>query len=241
MKEDLLTLDKVAIAFRFRSGLFRSGTYSALKDISFSVKEGESLGIVGRNGAGKTTLLRLLAGVFKPDNGSIIRHKPIRVSLLSLQLGFDPQLTGRDNAILSGLLLGFSHRAILSNLDEIIAFSELGDFIDLPVKTYSSGMLARLGFSVALKMSPDILLIDEVLGVGDNNFRDKSAAAMREKIKSDQTVILVSHSAYEIKNLCDRAVWIEKGVTQMVGDSASVVDAYLSFMRTLQAHAAQTV
>jgi lipopolysaccharide transport system ATP-binding protein len=241
MKADLLTLDKVAVSFRFRSGLFRTGTYPALKEISFSVKEGESLGIIGRNGAGKTTLLRLLAGVFKPDSGSLIRHRRIKVSLLSLQLGFDRQLTGRDNAILSGLLLGFSRRSILSHLDEIISFSELGDFIDLPVKTYSSGMSARLGFSVALKMSPDILLIDEVLGVGDNNFRDKSATAMREKIKSNQTVILVSHSSSEIKNLCDRAVWIEKGITKMVGDSASVVDTYLRFMRTLQAQSAPTV
>ena len=226
----LIALAKAGVSYRYRRSLFTTGSFDALTGMSFSLKEGETLGIIGPNGAGKTTLLRLLARIYKPDSGKIHYRKNLKISLLSLQLGFDQDLSGRDNAILSGMLLGFSHKEIMARLDAIIDFSELESFIHMPVKTYSSGMMARLGFSVALQMSPDILLIDEVLGVGDTGFQAKSTSAMQDKIRSNQTVVLVSHSAGNIRHLCDRAVWIEHGVRRMVGPSNQVMDEYEEYI-----------
>lgn len=231
MSRWMIALAKVGVTYKFRHSLFSTGSFEALKDLSFSLKEGETLGVIGRNGAGKTTLLRLLAGIYKPDRGKVHIRRRLKISLLSLQLGFDHELSGRDNAILSGMLMGFSHGEIMRRLDAIIEFSELDEFISRPVKTYSSGMLARLGFSVALQMSPDVLLIDELLGVGDSGFQAKSTTAMRDKIRSNQTVVLVSHSGANIRNLCDRAVWIEQGTRRMVGDSNQVMDAYEEYIQ----------
>ena len=154
----------------------------------------------------------------------------MNTALLSLQVGFDPELSGRINAILGGMFLGYKKKVVIAQLDKIIEFAELEDFIDMPVKSYSSGMRARLGFSVALEMNPDVLLIDEVLGVGDVEFRKKSMAVMKERLLSDQTIVLVSHSAGTVKELCNRAVWIEDGVSRMVGDSGEVVAAYEEYM-----------
>ena len=223
--DTLITVQNVGVCFNTRKSFFRRDHIEALKDVSFSLKRGDSLGVVGRNGAGNTTLLRLLGGIILPDKGKVINNKAM-TALLALQVGFDPELSGRVNAILSGMLLGFRKYEVEANLKQIIEFSELGLLIDKPIKSYSAGMKARLGFSVALEMCPDVLLIDEVLGVGDIQFRKKSIAVMREKLKSDQTIVLVSHDANTVKQLCNRAVWIEEGVSRLEGDAEEVVCAY---------------
>jgi len=221
----LLQLEHVGVAFPKGRGLRHRGHYWALEDVSLTLHQGETLGVIGRNGVGKTTLLRVIAGIIDPDRGKL--HNPgVRASMLSLQVGFAGQLTGRENAILSGMLLGASRRHMERAMDEIIAFSELGAFIDEPVASYSAGMKARLGFSVALQADPDVLLIDEVLGVGDEPFRKKSAQAIHERIASERTVILVSHNVELMRQLCDRVVWIEEGISRLEGPSSEVLDAY---------------
>jgi lipopolysaccharide transport system ATP-binding protein len=205
----------------------------ALRDVTFSVMAGETVGVIGRNGAGKSTLLKILAGIIAPDRG-MVRRAPLRASLLSLQVGFLAHLTGRENAILSGLLLGQSKTEVLANLDSIFSFAELLDVGDEPLGTYSSGMRARLGFSVAYHAAPEILLIDEVLGVGDEGFRTKSSNAIRELIRSNRTVVLVSHSGDTIKRLCDRVVWIEHGTTHALGTPAEVLPRYQEHVKQLE-------
>lgn len=230
----ILELNNVGLAYsEGRLRLFSRRLFWVLKNISFTLYEGETLGIIGRNGAGKSTLLRLLAGIYREDRGTVVRHGA-RASLLSLNAGFAQQLTGRENAILSGILLGMRKREIEAKLDEIHEFSELGDFFDEPLHTYSSGMRARLGFSVAFQIQPEIMLVDEVLGVGDENFRVKSSAAMRQRIRDNGTVILVSHSIGTINELCDRAVWINDGETQIEGEVRTVVEAYLKHEKQLR-------
>jgi lipopolysaccharide transport system ATP-binding protein len=221
----VLSLRNVAVSYRRRTGVLQWSKYWALKDVSFDVYHGETLGVIGRNGAGKSTLLRLLAGIIAPDRGEI-GVNGCRVSLLSLQVGFIPHLTGRQNAILSGMLLGLHRREIERRMDEIVAFSELEEFIDEPVRSYSMGMRARLGFSVACQANPDVLLVDEVLGVGDMAFRKKSSEAMRERIRSNKTVVLVSHSLQIIRDLCDRVIWIDGGKNCLEGRPESVLKQY---------------
>ena len=228
-KEPIISLKNVGVRFGYRRSFFKHDVVAALRDVSFKLYPGDSLGVVGKNGAGKSTLLSLLGGIILPDSGKII-SKNVKTSLLALQVGFDPELSGRTNAILSGMLLGFQYEQVKANLDKIIAFSELGEFIDKPVKTYSAGMKGRLGFSIALEMNPDVILIDEVLGVGDVDFRKKSMAVMKEKLLSDQTIVLVSHSGQIVKNFCSRVIWIEDGVSKMDGDPKEVVDAYENYM-----------
>ena len=167
----------------------------------------------------------MLAGILRPDRGELINHG-VQAALLSLQIGFVPYLTGRQNALLSGMLIGLHRKEVIEKMADIQAFSELGEFFDQPISTYSSGMKARLGFSVAFQLDPDVLLIDEVLGVGDSDFRRKSSAVMHDKIRSDKTIVLVSHSAETIRQLCDRAVWIEAGVTRAYGDTPDVLSCY---------------
>ena len=224
--EPLMKLHNVGVYYSRRTGFFRRERFWALKDVSLDLRSGETLGIIGRNGAGKTTLLRILAGIIRPNKGQIV-HNNVRASLLSLQVGFSPHLSGRDNAILSGMLLGLPRREVEAKMDEIIAFAELEEFIDQPMRTYSTGMRARLGFSVAFQANPDLLLLDEVLGVGDAAFKEKSTAAMREKICSDQTVVLVSHSPATIREICDRVIWIHDGVTRAEGETETILKAYL--------------
>ena len=199
--------------------------YWALRDVSFDVYRGETVGVIGRNAAGKTTLLKVLAGIIKPDRGTITRSD-INVSLLSLQVGFIPHLSGRENAILSGILLGLTKREAMARLPDILEFSELDDFIDEPISIYSAGMRARLGFSVAYFATPEVLLIDESLAVGDKDFRVKSAAAIREIITSNRTVVLVSHDLNTIRQLCDRVIWIEQGETIGVDIPEKVIPDY---------------
>jgi lipopolysaccharide transport system ATP-binding protein len=225
-----ITLDHVRCTYRIKQGFFRFKPYHALQDVSFTVVEGETLGIIGRNGAGKTTVLKLIAGILRPDSGRVIKRPGISVSLLSLQVGFDPELSGRENILLGGLCLGISKKRILECTDDIIAFSDLGAFVENPIKTYSSGMRARLGFSIGMELSPDVLLIDEVLGVGDYAFQKKASEALHAKIGSGKTVILVSHDLFQMKQICDRVVWIENGRTQCIGDPAEIIDAYQNLL-----------
>lgn len=227
----IITLENVGCTYSVRKGFLRIGKYEALNDISFSINRGETLGIIGRNGAGKSTLLRLVAGVIQPDVGNVIRHTPVSISLLTLQLGFSAELTGRDNAILGAMFLGHSRKDAIASLDGINEFAELGHWFEEPLKSYSSGMKARLGFAVAMEMSPDVLLVDEVLGVGDESFRKKSTAAMKEKMLSGQTVLFVSHNANTIRELCSSVVWIENGVTKMVGETKEVLAAYAASLK----------
>lgn len=226
----IVEFENVGVRYKSEKRLFSKRYYDALKDVSFQLYAGETLGVLGRNGAGKSSLLRLLADIIEPDWG-VIRKQRVKTSLLALQVGFDPQLSGRDNAVIAGMLLGFSRSDVLGKIDRIIEFSELGDFIDEPVKTYSTGMASRLGFSIALELDAELLLIDEVLGVGDDAFRRKSTDAMRKKLKSDQTVVLVSHSADTVRELCDRAIWIDGGVARAQGSVDEVVELYQQSMQ----------
>lgn len=226
MSEQLaLSLRNVGAFYWRQAGYLRKERFWALKDVSFELYHGESLGVIGRNGAGKSTLLQVLAGILRPDRGTMINHG-VQTALLSLQIGFVPYLTGRQNALLSGMLIGLQRKEVIEKMADIKKFSELEDFFDQPISTYSSGMKARLGFSVAFQLNPDVLLIDEVLGVGDADFQRKSSAIMHEKIRSDKTIVLVSHSAETIRRLCDRAVWIEEGVSCAYGDTSEVLTSY---------------
>ena len=227
----LLQVQDVGVAYYLKGkNLFRPKKFQALKNITFDLHEGDSVGIVGNNGAGKSTLLRLIAGIFEPDEGQILFADPsVRASLLSFDLAFFPHLSGRENAILGGMLQGHSRDQMLNNMDEIKAFSELGDFFEQPLMTYSQGMKARLAFSVAFQIRPDILLVDEILGVGDAKFQEKSSSLMQERIKSHHsTVIIVSHRPRIIETICNRVIWIENGEIVMTGSTKDVLKEYAS-------------
>ena len=199
----------------------------AVRGLDLVIHEGEKLGIMGRNGCGKSTLMRLLAGIYSSDEGAMTYHrKDCHVELLSLGVGFEGHLSGAENAVLNGMLMGKTRRYMLSRLDSIREFSGLGEFFDMPVYTYSSGMGLRLGFSVAMETDPDVLLIDEVLGVGDEVFVKKSEEALQQKFAGDRTVVLISHDAGTITRMCTRAVWLEKGRILAEGDPLSVAAAY---------------
>lgn len=228
---NIIQLDKVCIRYRTRQSFFRHHYFDALNGISFAVKQGETLGLIGRNGCGKSTLLKVLAGIYRPDKGKITFNTS-RISLLSLGLGFDLELSGRDNAIISAMLLGASKREAMEKAGAIVDFSELGDFYDQPVKTYSSGMRARLGFSVAVTMHADVLLIDEVLGVGDARFKAKAERVMLDRVNSNQTVVFVSHSLGQVKRLCERTIWLDAGKVRQSGETADIVSQYQQFMQT---------
>ncbi len=202
----------------------------ALKNLTFKIESGQTVGVIGSNGSGKTTLLKTIAGIFKPDSGEI-KLSTESVSLLTLGAGFQSELSGFENIYINGLLLGFTKKEIDQTVEDIIAFSELGDFIYNPLKTYSSGMKSRLAFSIASQIEPDILLIDEVLGVGDESFKKKSYAKMEELIHSDRTVILVSHSLGVIENMCDKVLWIEKGEYMAYGTTKEITPKYREYMR----------
>ena len=202
----------------------------AVKNLSFSLEKGEILGIVGRNGSGKSTLLRAISGIFVPDQG-YVDLKGNSVSLLSIGVGFSPEISGRENIFLSGMLLGFSEREIKEKLNDIITFSELGKFIDYPVRTYSSGMYSKLAFSITVSLKTDIVLIDEVLSVGDVRFKNKSYSKMQELINDqNRTVIIVSHSLSSLKSLCSKILWIDNGELKLFGDTKSVLKSYKKYM-----------
>lgn len=225
-QDPLVSLDRVGVSYVRTLGFVRRTAFWALRNVSFDIYSGETLGIIGRNGAGKSTLLQLLAGIIRPDTGTVSSRDGIRAALLSLQVGFLPYLTGRENALLSGMLLGLRKGEMRSRLSAVEEFSELGEFFDQPLRAYSSGMLARLGFSVALQLEPDILLVDEVLGVGDAEFQRKSSAAMSAKIHGGMAVVLVSHSAPTVRQLCTRAILMEGGKLRAEGKTEEILKLY---------------
>jgi len=199
--------------------------FYALRGITFEVKKGEVLGIIGNNGAGKSTLLRVIAGIYAPDSGFVKVNGTVS-ALLSLGAGFENELSGVDNIYINGLYMGIPEKKIDTIVDEIIDFSGLAEFIYQPVKTYSSGMRARLGFSISFFVKCDIMLIDEILGVGDKDFKKKSTQAIYDLIKSQITVLLVSHNTNTIHDLCERCIWLEKGKIKMFGETDGIIDAY---------------
>ena len=225
-KPVMLELDKVSLNFSTSKATFDHGVHHVLDDVSFKLYENETLGIIGRNGAGKTTMLRIMAGILAPTSGTVSLNPGKTSSLLSIGLGFRADLSGRDNAMLAAMLQGSSKKQARSYLEEIKEFSDLGDSFEEPVKTYSSGMRSRLGFTTALMTHVDILLIDEVLSVGDAQFKAKAASAMKGRIGGDQTVVFVSHTDSQIEELCDRAIWIDKARIASEGETGKVLQDY---------------
>ena len=204
--------------------------FVAVKGISFYVREGEILGIIGKNGSGKSTTLNALAGIFSPDSGSIDLNGH-SISLLSIGVGFIREMTGRENITLSGMLLGFTEEQVKAKEQEIIDFAEIGEFIDMPVRTYSSGMYSKLAFSITAILETDIMLIDEVLSVGDQKFKKKSYEKMKSLISNkDRTVVIVSHSIETLKQRCDTVMWMHEGQIKRIGDPDEVLDEYVAFM-----------
>ena len=206
----------------------KNNNFWALKDVNFEINRGEVVGFIGSNGAGKSTLLKVVAGVMKPTKGNVDVYGNI-CPMIELGAGFDTQLTARENIYLNGAVMGYSKELIDSKFDEIVEFSELKDFLDVPVQNFSSGMVARLAFSIATIVDPEILIVDEILSVGDIAFQAKSEAKMMQMIGGGTTVLFVSHSIEQIKKMCNRVVWIEHGVVQKIGGK-EVCDEYLKFM-----------
>lgn len=224
-----LTADRLSLTFRNGIRLFSRQQITVLQDISFSVGRGETFGVVGGNGAGKSTLLRVLAGIYQPTRGRL-DTSVASVSLLNLQLGFDDNLDARDNIVLSGMLMGMSRRRMRELTGEILDYAELGSSVELPVRSYSTGMRARLGFAISKCARPDVILLDEVLSVGDGHFREKAEATMREMLQGDQTVVFVSHDSGRIREMCGRVCWLKDGRVQMLGPANEVMDAYDEFI-----------
>lgn len=223
-------MNNISIRKTFLHKKKRNEVFEAVKHVSFSVQEGDILGIIGKNGSGKSTLLKSIAGVFSPNAGTIDLNGH-SVSLMSLGVGFKDSLSGRENIILSGMLLGFTEKEIEAKSQDIIEFAEIGDFIDRPVRTYSSGMYSKLAFSITAMLETDIMLVDEVLSVGDEQFRLKSLNKMKELINGkNRTVIIVSHSISTLKELCDQVLWLHGGEVRMLGDTEDVLRQYAAYM-----------
>lgn len=199
-----------------------------LDDISFEVKRGEVIGIIGKNGAGKSTLLKIIAGVLKPSNGKVTVNGKI-APMLELGSGFDPELSGRENIFLNGAILGYSDEFLKSKYDEILEFSELAEFIEMPIRNYSSGMVARLAFSIATVVKPEVLIVDEVLSVGDAGFQTKSLNRMKELMSGGTTVLFVSHSLTQIEEMCSKVLWLENHKVKQFGDTKSICDEYKNY------------
>ena len=223
-------LNSVSVQKSFLRKKVREEVFEAVKHVSFEVEEGGILGIIGKNGSGKSTLLKSIAGVFSPNTGTI-DLKGHSVSLMALGVGFKDNLTGRENIVLSGMLLGFSEKEIEARAQDIINFAEIGEFIDRPVRTYSSGMHSKLAFAITAMLETDIMLVDEVLSVGDERFKKKSLAKMKELINDkNRTVVIVSHSIPTLKELCDKVLWIHDGEMKEIGEPAEVLKHYTDFM-----------
>ena len=233
MNGPLISVQKVGVCYRRAHGFFKGAKseFWALENVSFAVREGETIGVLGRNGAGKSTLMRVLAGIIAPDRGRLEMRRGLRSNLLSIGVGSHSTLSGRENAILNGMMLGATKEKMVGSLDRILEFSELGKFFDEPIYSYSSGMAARLGFATALEVDPDVMLIDEMLSVGDSSFRQKSAQALKDRLKNGKTAVLVSHDSATITELCNRVVWIENGVSIADGEPGIVARAYEDSMR----------
>lgn len=221
LKEYLIKILKKELMFQ---------EFFALKNVSFQVRAGESWGLIGANGSGKSTMLKTICGILKPHSGSVTVDGSI-APLIELGAGFDPELTARENILLSGCIMGHSERFMKQHFDEIVDFAEIHAFLDSPIKNYSSGMSARLGFSIATMVKPDILIVDEILAVGDMKFRAKCEERMKELLSDGTTLLYVSHSIDEVRRLCDHAVWLDHGQVRMLGEVNTVCDAYVAEMR----------
>lgn len=209
----------------FVKGKLKYEEFHALKNVSFEVNRGEVVGIIGRNGAGKSTILKVISGILKPTKGTVTIGGNI-VPMLELGSGFDHDLTGRENIFLNGAILGYSKEFLLEKYDEIVEFSELGKFVDVPIRNYSSGMLMRLAFSIATVVNPEILIVDEILAVGDDKFQAKSKARMLELMGGGTTVLFVSHSLGQIREMCNKVVWLDSGTVKMCGNTKEICDEY---------------
>lgn len=225
----LMTYDRIQsmkeYLVQMMKGKIKYEEFWALRDVSFEVKKGEVLGIIGHNGAGKSTLLKVISGILKPTTGNVQVNGTI-VPMLELGSGFDFDLTGRENVFLNGAILGYSEQFLKEKYEEIVDFSELGQFIDVPLRNYSSGMVMRLAFSIATVVRPDILIVDEILAVGDAAFQEKSKKRMLELMGGGTTVLFVSHSIQQIREMCNTVIWLEHGQVAMAGAAASVCDTY---------------
>ena len=210
---------------KFLKRKLKYSQFEALKDVSFTVEKGEVVGLIGHNGAGKSTMLKIISRIMKPTEGNVVVRGNV-VPMLELGSGFDHEMTGRENIFLNGAILGYSEEFLKSKLQEIIDFSELGQFIDTPIRNYSSGMLSRLAFSIASAVNPEILIVDEILGVGDADFQQKSQNRMMEMMGGGTTVLVVSHNINQIREMCDRVVWIEKGRLIKLGATQEICDEY---------------
>ena len=241
---DMVNVENVSIRFRLQTdnissiketvialmqGRLKYKEFWALKDVSFSVQKGEVFGIVGHNGAGKSTMLKIISGIMKPTEGKVTLGANV-VPMLELGSGFDYELTGRENVFLNGAILGYSKEFLTEKYNEILAFSELGEFIEQPIRNYSSGMLMRLAFSVATVVNPDILICDEVLAVGDERFQAKSRKRMMELMGGGTTVLFVSHNVDQIREMSNRVLWLDHGSVKMIGDADTVCDAYREWL-----------
>lgn len=222
-KEKLYSLKEYFIKFAKRE--LRFERFIALKDISFDIKKGDVFGILGLNGSGKSTTLKLISGILSPTKGTVKTQGTI-APLIELGAGFDMDLTAKENIYLNGSVLGYSKKFMDEKFDDIVEFSEMKDFLDTPMKNYSSGMVARIGFAIATMTTPDILIVDEILSVGDFHFQQKCEDRINKMINGDTTVIIVSHSIEQIERLCKHCVWLEKGKIKMIGDAKDVCDAY---------------
>ena len=207
------------------TGKLKFNEFLALDDVSFEVNKGETLGLIGSNGAGKSTMLKVISGILKPTEGSVITKGNI-VPMLELGAGFDLELTGKENIYLNGAILGYTKEYLESKYDEIVDFAEIREFIDMPIRNYSSGMMARLAFSIASVVQPEILIVDEILSVGDIKFKEKSYKRMKELMSGGATVLFVSHELEKIEDMCDHVVWLEKGKVKQYGTAKKVCAAY---------------
>jgi len=228
--------DRLKHAFLWRIGKGCAREFWALRDISFEVNRGETIGVIGRNGSGKSTLLQIIAGILKPTCGEVTVHGRVS-ALLELGSGFDPEYTGRENVYMNGAILGLSPAEVDERFDAIAAFADIGQFIDQPVKLYSSGMFVRLAFAVATSFDPDILVVDEALAVGDIRFQHKCMARIKQMVDRGVSVLLVSHAPDTVKRFCQRALWLEQGENRYMGEAGAAVDNYLAFLRMLEADA----
>lgn len=234
-RETVLELEDVHLSFKTDKKIFSAGVHTVLDGVSLKLFRGETLGVIGRNGCGKSTILRLMAGIIAPTSGKVTRSSDVTAALLTLGLGFKPNLSGRDNALLAAMLQGISKNEAENLLEEVKEFTELGDSFEEPVKTYSSGMRSRLGFGAALATNVGILLIDEILSVGDAHFQHKAKDALASRINSEQTVVFVSHSGPIIRKLCPRTVWLNDGKVAGVGKTENVLHEYWLYIKSIDA------
>lgn len=227
MKDRVKSIKEYAV--QLFKGKIKYEEFLALQDVSFKVNKGEVMGIIGKNGAGKSTLLKVISGIIKPTSGSVALDGNV-VPMLELGSGFDFDLSGRENVFLNGAILGYNEQYLKNKFDEILDFSGLGEFIDVPIRNYSSGMVMRLAFSVASIVNPEILIVDEILAVGDSAFQEKSKTKMMELMSGGTTVLFTSHSIEQIKEMCDRVIWLDHGILVDMGEPTEICDKYEAFL-----------